>query len=93
MINLKLPNSPSTINCVNNFSLLTELTQIDPLDPSLHLTSRLALASYHKVTTCHSLCCAGGVLSADHLSAVAGRPCVAATGQSAGCLDSYLIRR
>ena len=61
-----------------------------PLDPSLYLALRARPWLRIAVTTCRSLCCA---ISADNLSAVAGRPCVAATRQSAGCLDSYRIRR
>ena len=60
--------------------------------------SRSALASYRKVTTCrYSLLvlCMPGVcyICRQFVSAVAGRPCIAATGrrQTAGCLDSYLI--
>ena len=69
--------------------------------------SRSALASYRKVTTCRCLCCAcrGCAISADNLCLPsqgrcrrAGplfksrlRPCVAAAGQSGGCLDSYVI--
>ena len=58
--------------------------------------SRSALASYRQVTTCRCMRCACRVCAVCYIcrqfvSAVAGRQSVAATGQTAGCLDSYLI--
>ena len=65
-----------------------------PLDPSL--ISRFALcAGFVSQSDDVSLLvlCMPGVcyICRQFVSAVAGRPCVAATRQSAGCIDSYLI--
>ena len=63
-----------------------------PLDPSLYLALGAGFVSQSDGVSLLALCMPGVCyICRQFVSAVAGRPCVAATGQSAGCLDSYLI--